>query len=99
MKGAALRLGLYEHRFFRWRCAGYDMVMIQKSGAIVKACNGEGPAQILGWELSGGELLPVAAEVAFSLWECSRAGARPAERLGPLPGGHGAGTRPTGSGQ
>ena len=41
MKGAILRLGLYGYRFFRSWCAGGDVVMIQKSGAIVKAYNGE----------------------------------------------------------
>ena len=41
MKGAILRLGLYDHRFFRPRDVGGDMVMVQKSGAIGKAYNGE----------------------------------------------------------
>ena len=41
IKGAILRLGLYDYRFFRSWCAGDDKVMIQKSGAIVKAFNGE----------------------------------------------------------
>ena len=41
MKGAILRLGLYDYGFFRSWCAGGDMVMIQKSSAIVKAYNGE----------------------------------------------------------
>jgi hypothetical protein len=41
MKGAILRLGLYDYRFFMSWCSGGDMVMIQKSGAIVKAFNGE----------------------------------------------------------
>ncbi len=41
MKDAILRRGMYGYGFFRSWCADGDMEMIQKSGAIVKAYNGE----------------------------------------------------------
>ena len=48
MKGAILRLGLYDYGFFKSWCADGDKVMIQKSGTIVKAFSGERP-----WPRSG----------------------------------------------
>ena len=41
MQGAILGLGTYDYGLFWSWCAGGDMVVIRKSGAILKACNGE----------------------------------------------------------
>ena len=93
MKGAALRLGLYEHRFFRWRCAGYDLVMIQKSVAIVKAYDGEGPSQIWGGNSLAGNSCQRWLKLAAGLWKDVVQEEGPAARQGLSVGGYRAGTR------
>ena len=53
MKGAILKLGLYQYGFSRlWR-ADSVVVMIQKSGAIVKAHKGEQSPLFVDWRGAG----------------------------------------------